>query len=381
MCSLQPHLCAGLIACLLWSMTATSSARGGENRSSSAEPTLKQAGGPRLLVGAAVAPRHLDDPKLAALLAEQFNSLTAENDMKPQSLHPEPGTFTFEQADKIADFAQRHDMKLIGHTLLWHQQSPAWMFQDANQQPLPREKALENLKTHIETVVKHFDGKVLGWDVVNEALSDSGDEYLRDTPARRAIGDDYVVKAFEFARAAGPNVELYYNDYNIEQPYKRAKGLRLIKELQAAGVKLDGVGIQGHWLLDSPSPKEIDEAIAAYAALGVKVMITELDIDVLPRKGGGADISATEKQGLDPYKQGLPDDVQQKLAKRYGELFEVLAKHRDAGVLTRVTFWGFYDGSTWLDNWPVKGRTNHPFLWDRQLQRKPAFDAVVEALR
>jgi endo-1,4-beta-xylanase len=259
--------------------------------------------------------------------------------------------------------------------------SSAWMFADENKQPLSRAKALENLKAHIETVVKHFHGKVHGWDVVNEAIADEGDRYLRDTPARKAIGDDYVIKAFEFARAASPNVQLYYNDYNIEQPYKRAKGLKLIKELKAAGVKLDGVGIQGHWLIDSPSAKEIDEAISAYGALGVKVMITELDVDALPRKGAGADISATEKEGLDPYKNGLPDDVQKKLAKRYGELFKVLAKHRDSGVLTRVTFWGFYDGSTWLDNWPVRGRTNHPFLWDRELRPKPALDAVIAALR
>ena len=352
-----------------------------ETNSASATPALKSAAGDRLLIGAAVNSQQLDDPKLSKLLVEQFNSLTAENQFKPDQLQRERGQFTFENADKIADFAQKHGMKLIGHTLVWHNQAPAWLFQDEQKQPLPREQALENLKAHIETIVKHFKGRVHGWDVVNEAIADEGDKYLRDTPARKAIGDDYLVKAFEFARAADPSVELYYNDYNIEQPYKRAKGLKLVKELLDAGVKLDGVGIQGHWLVDSPSPKEIDEAIAAYAALGVKVMITELDVDVLPRKQAGADLAATEQQGLDPYKGRLPDDVQQKLATRYGELFRVLAKHRDAGHLTRVTFWGFYDGSTWLDNWPVRGRTNHPFLWDRALQPKPALPAVIEALQ
>jgi endo-1,4-beta-xylanase len=377
---LHPSLVFGGVIVLLLAVAVAGA--GQENSATSATPaTLKQVAGEKLLIGAAVSGRSVEDPKLAKLLAAQFSSLTGENAFKPASLQRERGKFTFEEADQIVEFARNHDMKMIGHTLLWHHQSRAWMFADEDKRPLPREKALENLKTHIETVVKHFDGRVLGWDVVNEAISDDGNEYLRDTPARKAIGDDYVIKAFQFAQAASPNTELYYNDYNIEQPYKRAKGLRLIKELKEAGVRLDGVGIQGHWLLDSPSAKEIDEAIAAYAALGVKVMITELDVDVLPRKSGGADISATEKQGLDPYKQALPDDVQQKLAKRYGELFKVLAKHRDAGVLTRVTFWGFYDGSTWLDNWPVKGRTNHPFLWDRQLQPKPALRAVVEALQ
>jgi endo-1,4-beta-xylanase len=268
---------------------------------------------------------------------------------------------------------------MIGHTLMWHSQAPAWLFQDENKQPLPREKALDNLKSHIDTVVKHFDGKVLGWDVVNEAVADEG-EYLRDTPAHKAIGDDFVIQAFKLAQAANPNVELYYNDYNIEAPYKRPKALRLIKDLKAAGCRVDAVGMQGHWLLDSPSVKEIDEGIKAFADLGVKVMITELDVDVLPRKGAGADVAAKE-QGQDPYKNGLPPDVQQKLAERYREIFRVLAKYRDAGVLTRVTFWGVYDGNTWLNDWPVRGRTNHPMLWDRQLQPKPALGTVIEALQ
>jgi endo-1,4-beta-xylanase len=342
--------------------------------------TLKQAAGEKMLIGAAVTPRDFEDEKHAGLLAEQFNSLTAENDFKPASLQPERGKFTFENADKIADFAQKHGQKLIGHTLLWHNQSPAFLFQDENKQPLPREKALENLKTHIDMVVKHFGDKVVGWDVVNEAIADEG-EYLRDTPARKAIGDDFVVQAFKLAQAANPDVELYYNDYNIEAPYKRPKALRLIKELKEAGCRVDGVGIQGHWLIDSPSVKEIDESIRAYADLGMKVMITELDVDVLPRKKGGADVSATEKGGLDPYQSGLPADVQQKLAKRYRELFTMLAKHRDAGTLTRVTFWGFYDGHTWLNDWPTRGRTNHPMPWDRQLKPKPALSAIVEALQ
>src|SRR5688572_11616039 len=166
----------------------------GQQRSPGSAASLKEAGGDRLLIGAAVNSQQLEDPKLSKFLAEQFNSLTAENQFKPDQLQREKGKFTFDDADKIADLAQKNGMKLIGHTLVWHQQSPAWMFQDENKQPLPREKALENLKAHIETVVKHFGNKVHGWDVVNEAIGDS-EEYLRDTPARKAIGDDFVVKA------------------------------------------------------------------------------------------------------------------------------------------------------------------------------------------
>jgi endo-1,4-beta-xylanase len=340
---------------------------------------LQQVAGDRMLIGAAVSAHDLDNPQLATLIAEQFGCITAGNEFKPESLQREPGTFTFEPADRIAEFAQQHNMKMIGHTLLWHNQAPAWLFVDQNKHPIPREQALANLKTHIQTVVKHFTGKVVGWDVVNEGISDKDDEYLRDTPARRAIGDDYILKAFEFAHAADPNVQLYYNDYNIENPGKREKALRLIGQIKSAGLRIDAVGIQGHWLLNFAEAKVIDEAITAFSAAGAKVMITELDVDVLPRKAAGADITAVEKQGLDPYKQGLPDEMQQKLAERYAELFKVFAKH--PGELTRVTLWGVSDGNTWLNNWPVRGRTNHPMLWDRQLRPKPALAAVIQSLQ
>jgi endo-1,4-beta-xylanase len=346
------------------------------NDKTDAKATLRQAAGDRLLIGAAVMPHTLEDPARAKLIAAQFNSLTAENDMKPDALQKVKGTFTFERADKIVAFAQQHDMKMIGHTLVWHQQSPAWMFADENKQPLSREAALENMRAHIHGVVKHFKGKVKGWDVVNEAIGDS-EPYLRDTPARKAIGDDFVVKAFQFAHEADPDAELYYNDYNIEQVYKRPKALRLLKELKDAGVKLDGVGVQGHWLITSDL-KEIEDGIKAIADLGLKVMITEMDVDPLPRqKGGGADISATEREGLDPYKDGLPADVQRKLADRYRELFAIFAKY----PVTRVTLWGVDDGTSWLNGFPVRGRTNHPLLWDRQLQPKPALTAVIESLQ
>jgi endo-1,4-beta-xylanase len=351
---------------------------GAKEPSSSPATTLRQAAGDRILIGAAVMSNHLDDPRLAGLIAEQFNCLTPENEMKPDQLQKVKGEFTFDRADKIVAFAQSHDMTVIGHTLCWHQQSPAWMYTDENKQPLPREVALENLRNHIRAVVGRYKGKVKGWDVVNEAIGDS-EPYLRDTPARRAIGDDFVVKAFQFAREADPDAELYYNDYNIERPYKRDKALRLIRELKAAGVRLDGVGIQGHWLLDRTDSKDIEDGIKAFAAEGLKVMITEMDVDPLPRKkGGGADLSATEREGLDPFKDGLPDDVQQQLATRFRELFTTFLKYPQ---VTRVTLWGTHDGSSWLNNWPVRGRTNYPLLWDRDLRPKPAFEAVLQALR
>jgi endo-1,4-beta-xylanase len=343
-----------------------------------AATTLRRAVDGRFLIGAAVMSRQLDNPGMAALIAEQFDCLTGENEFKPRSLHPQPGRFNFAAADRIVDFAQRHRMKVAGHTLCWHSQSPAWMFRGPDGTPLPRGEALRNLKEHIDAVVGHFKGKVVGWDVVNEAISDEEDEYLRDTPAHRAIGDDYIFKAFEFAHAADPDAELYYNDYGNEHPEKRGKTIRLIREFRARGMRLDAVGIQSHLRLDDPdAPDRLDRAIAAYGAEGVKVVISELDVDVVPRRARGADAAARERGGADPYRGGLPPEVAEAQARYYGRIFRTVLKH--PGVVTRVTFWGTHDGASWLNFWPAR-RTNHPMLCDRDLKPKPALGAVLDVL-
>ena len=332
-------------------------------------PSLKQAVNGRFLIGTAIRSEVLEKPDTSSLLAEQFDCITSENELKPEPIHPKPNEFNFTAGDRLAAFAQKNKMKVIGHTLCWHMQSPAWMFEGPDGKPLPREEALKNLQEHIRTVVTHYKGQILGWDVVNEAI-DNGDGYLRDTPAKRAIGDDFIIKAFEFAAAADPSVELYYNDYNNESGAKREKTIRLIREIKAKGLRINAVGIQGHWQLDRPDLKTIEEAILAYNKEGVKVMITELDIDVLPVTLKGP--------APDPYRNGCPDEIQGQLAKRYADIFTLFAKHSDK--ITRVTFWGLSDGHTWLNNWPVKGRSNHPLLFDRQLEPKPAYNAVIESL-
>ncbi len=344
-----------------------------------APPSLRQAAKGRFLIGTAVGARQLDNPSLANLIGEQYDCLTAENEFKPTSLHPRAGEFRFTSADKIVDFAREHNMKVVGHTLCWHSQSPAFLFRGADGKPLTREEALKNLKEHIDGVMGHFKRKVVGWDVVNEAISDAKGEDPRKTPALRAIGDDYIAKAFEFAHTADPEAELYYNDYSNEQPEKLEKTIRLIRDLKAKGVKIDGVGMQCHFRLgDAEALDRLDRAIAAYAAEGVKVMLTELDVDVLPRRGRGADIAAREQGGANPYKDGLPTEVAEAQARFYGELFRVIRKHPN--VVTRVTFWGPHDGASWLNFFPVAGRTNHPLLWDRSLKPKPALRAVLDAL-
>jgi endo-1,4-beta-xylanase len=216
---------------------------------------------------------------------------------------------------------------------------------------------------------------------VNEALNEDGT--LRRSPWLTIIGEDYLTKAFEWAHEADPAAELYYNDYSLENPAKRAGAIALIKKLQAAGVRITAVGLQGHDKMDWPSVGLQDSTITEFAATGVKVAITELDIDVLPPVGQnrGADVSfnAELQARLNPYAQALPDSLQQALARRYAELFGVFLKHREH--ITRITFWGVNDGDSWLNNWPVRGRTSYPLLFDRNGRPKPAFDAVVRAAR
>lgn len=350
------------------------------DQSASGSVTLKQAVNGRFLIGAAIMSRVLEKSDTSKLLAEQFDCISAENEMKPEPIHPKPDKFNFEAADRLVAFAKKNNMKVIGHCLCWHQQSPAWMFEGPDKKPLPRDEALANLKNHITAVMTHFKGQVQGWDVVNEAIDDGG-RYLRDTAARRAIGDDYIEKAFEFAAAADPSAQLFYNDYLNESGAKREKTIKLIRELKAKGIRVDAVGIQAHWGLGWPELKTIEEAILAYSKEGVKVMFTELDIDVLPRATQGADISANEDaaKAANPYQNGCPEEILQKQAKWYADLFALFVKHGDK--ITRVTFWGLSDGHSWLNNWPVKGRTNYPLLFDRQLKPKPAFYAVIKTLQ
>lgn len=338
--------------------------------------TLREAAGRQLEVGCAVSSADLQDPKMVDLITSQFGCLTPEYEMMPDHLVDDTRHFTFEAADHIVAFAQAHGMPVFGHMLVWHHFSPRWLFEKPDGSPLPREEALSNLRWYVTGVVGHFRGKIKAWNVVNEAVSDRDDEFLRDTPARRAIGDDYLAEAFASAHAADPQAELYYNDYNIEQPAKLARTLRLVRSLQTAGVRLDAVGIQGHWLLDWPPADQVEKAIDTLAATGVRVMVTELDVDPLPRRASGADMAVVE-HGENPYPGGLPAEMQEKLARRYGDLVAAIVRHP---AVTTLSFWGTHDGRSWLNNFPVKGRTNHPLLFDRALRPKPAFATVVRAL-
>lgn len=346
---------------------------------SSAGAQLKDAFQGSFRIGAALNQAQFDerDTRGAALVKAQFNSISPENILKWESVHPKPDTFSFAEPDRYVAFGEKNHMFIIGHTLVWHSQTPAWVFQDATGAPLDREALLKRLREHIQTVVGRYKGRIGGWDVVNEALNEDGT--LRQTPWLRIIGEDYIAKAFQFAHEADPKAELYYNDYSLENEPKRKGAIELIQKLKVQGVQVTAVGLQGHDKMDWPTLEQQDATIAALSELGVKVNITELDIDVLPAaaRQPGADVSlSVEAQAkLNPYRTGLPDSLQQALARRYADLFGVFVKYR--GVITRVTFWGVTDGDSWLNNWPVKGRTAYPLLFDRDGQPKPAFHAVV----
>jgi endo-1,4-beta-xylanase len=346
------------------------------------EPALKDLVPKGLLIGAAINRAQSDgtDTLSAGIVERQFNTISPENILKWALVHPDPDRYDFAPADRYVAFGESHGMQVIGHNLVWHQQTPAWVFTNADGTHPTRDQLLARMHDHIATVVGRYRGRIHGWDVVNEALDEDGQ--LRKSPWRDGLGDDYILKAFEFARDADPRAELYYNDYNLWKPAKRAGALRLAKQLKEHGLRIDAIGEQGHWSLTAPSVDEIDATLTDIAGAGVKAMITELDIDVLPRdpKMFGADLSARAqfKAATDIYASGLPPEQQQALAARYADAFRVFLKRRD--LLTRITFWGVTDAHSWLNNFPIPGRTNHPLLFDRQGRPKPAFTAVVEVL-
>lgn len=340
-------------------------------------PSLKEIFKNNFLVGTAINAQQIEGTDTAAdqLIKQQFSAVTPENVMKAEIIHPGWNTYNFDLADKLVAFAQKNNLKINAHTLIWHSQLPPFMryMQDAD-------SVRQYLENHIATVAGRYDGKVYSWDVVNEALNEDGT--LRKTIFLDKLGDDYIVEAFRLAQKAAPHTKLYYNDYNIEQPEKRAGAIALIKKIQAAGVRIDGVGIQGHWKAGQVPLKDIEESIKEFSALGIDVMFTELDLTVLPNPWDQvtADVSATGKNSatMNPYPDGLPDSVAQVQANSYADLFKLFLKYKS---VTRVTFWGVDDGQSWLNDWPIQGRTNYPLLFDRHLKPKPAFFSVIETAK
>jgi GH35 family endo-1,4-beta-xylanase len=318
-------------------------------------------------IGVAVSPRALKTDE-AGLIIQQFGSMTPENAMKMGPIHPEEDRYNWKDADSIVAFAQRNNLKLRGHALCWHEQTPRWLFTDKDGNRVSKAILLQRLKEHITTVVNRYKGSVYAWDVVNEAVADDSSQLLRNSLWYQICGDEFITKAFEYAHAADPNAQLFYNDYNSERPEKRERIYQLLKQLVDKKVPITGVGLQGHWSLTEPSEKELRDAIEKYASLGLKVQITELDVsiyswekNVRPKRAGEADAFTPE--------------LEQQQLEQYKKVFRILREYKN--VITGVTFWNISDRRTWLDTYPVPGRKNYPLLFDQQLQPKKAFWEVV----
>ena len=339
------------------------------------------------LIGVAVNPAITSgrDSVSQNIVMKHFNSITVENVMKASLINPQPGVYNFSPADDYVAFGEKNKMFIIGHTLVWHNQCPPWFFTNASGKPNTKEEQIERLRSHTEAVAGRYAGRVHAWDVVNEVIGEDGN--YRPTTWVNAFGNgDTLVKyAFMFAAKYAPNTELYYNDFNEWRPAKRDGIVRMVKMLQKEGIRIDGIGMQCHWGLNYPKNKYIEEAIDSFAACGVKVMITELDVDVLPlTKEGqiiGQGMSDRQfqleefKEFFDPYPKGLPDSMQTVLANRYAELFSIFYKRREK--IDRVTLWGIHDGMSWKNDYPIPNRTNYPLLWDRQKKAKLALAAIL----
>ncbi|RFS26619.1 1,4-beta-xylanase [Chitinophaga silvatica] len=319
-------------------------------------------------IGVAVSPQALKSDE-AALITQQFNSMTPENAMKMGVIHPKEHEYNFEGADAIADFAGKNHLKLRGHTLCWHNQAPAWIFRDEKGDTVSKQVLMQRLKEHITTVVTRYKGRIYAWDVVNEVISDKKDEFYRNSPWLSICGPEYIEMAFRWAHEADPKAILFYNDYNEIDAVKRGKIIKMVKDLRAKGVPVQAIGLQAHWAINLPSAKQLDQTLNDFAALGLPIQITELDISVYPkeheaRAGKASDIDTT-----------FSADKETQQINQYSMCFEKFRAYKQ--IITGVTFWNISDRHSWLDNFPVRGRKDYPLLFDSKLNPKRAYAHVI----
>jgi GH35 family endo-1,4-beta-xylanase len=337
---------------------------------------LKVAVGDRFKLGVGVGHLVLRNPEDAALIRQHFQVLTPENCMKPQSIRPAEGTWRFEAADRFVDFARSNQLEVVGHCLVWAKddRTDEWMKLE-NGDPVSRETLLRRIESHIQTVVGRYADAATAWDVVNEAVADGGEELLRDSVYSRTTGLDFIVTAFKAARASDPDALLIYNDYNGHKPGKREKLIELLTELKQRGAPVDAYGMQGHFELGDDSIPQLRETFDALRKLGVKLVVSELDIDVVTRSRWWAEGGKyrDELATYNPYPDGLPAEIERKQIEQYVALFKLFDEYSD--LIERVSFWNLHDGQSWLNYFPWR-RVNHPLLFDRDRRLKPVFDAV-----
>jgi GH35 family endo-1,4-beta-xylanase len=358
-------------------LTTTAAAAMAATRWSSAQtagPSMKDAYRDAFLIGTALDFRRPDEFTSTELdiITSQFNVITPENSMKPGPVHPQEDTWNWAQPEALVTFCEEHGITVMGHTLVWHSQTNPWFFEGAT-----RDVALQRMRSHILTLVGRFKGRIKGWDVVNEAINDGGDdataatENLRTSPWLQTVGPDYLLQAFRFAREADPDVALHYNDYNIESGPKHRSSLRLLERLMADGAPITTVGIQGHWSVARITDEKLDDieqAIEHYKALGLKVAITELDLTMTGAGGGQLGGGGRGRGNAAPPSP----EMLQAQADAYKKLFTLFLRHRDA--IDRVTFWGLNDGRSWRAG-------QNPLVFGRDNTAKPALQAIVDAAR
>ncbi|MUP36687.1 endo-1,4-beta-xylanase [Labilibaculum euxinus] len=341
--------------------------------------SLKLAVGDRFYIGTALNSAQIDgaDTSAIKIIKQHFNAVVAENVMKSEVVQPVEGEFDFDMADKFVRFGLDNKLFITGHTLIWHSQAPNWLFVDKQGNDVSRDVLIERMRSHIHTVVGRYKGIIKGWDVVNEAILDDGT--WRKSKFYEIIGADFVKLAFEFAHEADPEAELYYNDYSMAKKGKREGVVAMVKSLQEQGVRIDGIGMQGHISMDDPTIEDFEKSIVAFSELGVQVMVTELDLTVLPmpNMNAGADIALNFefKKELNPYANGLPDSINTKMTERYQDFFRLFYKH--SNKISRVTLWGVSDAQSWRNYWPVNGRTDYPLLFDREYKAKPIVEKII----
>lgn len=318
------------------------------------------------LMGVAVTPRSLQGED-SALIVNHFNSVTAENAMKMGPIHPTENEYYWKGADSIVAFAKRHGMKMRGHTLCWHTQAPNWMFKNDQGGTVSKEVLLQRLKDHINAVVNRYKDHIYGWDVVNEVIDDRDSIFYRRSNWYNICGEDFIIKAFEYAHAADPKAILFYNDYNTENPKKREKIYQMVKRMKESGVPIHGVGLQGHWSINNPSREELQKSIDMFSSLGLQVQVTELDVSVYGGRQGGQLI-----QGRRDTTATFTPEMEEPQREKYKMVFDVFRANKDK--ITGITFWNVSDRSSWLDG---RGRKNFPLLFDRNRQPKKVYYDVV----
>ena len=352
---------AGLLTAVLLVIGATA-------KSADTPVTLKDAFKDSFMIGVALNQRQFteQDTNGAALTKLHFNSISPENVMKWEGVHPRPGPdgYDFDASDHYVEFGEKNGMFIVGHTLVWHNQTPDWVFQGEGTNAITREVLLQRMRDHIHTVVGRYKGRIKAWDVVNEALNEDGT--LRQSRWYQIIGEDFIAKAFEYAHEADPDAELRYNDFSIENEPKRKGVIALVKKLQAQNIPIRGLGSQTHANLIWPKPELLDSALTDFAQLGIPISITELDVDA--SEHGQRRQSAEVSENAQAGPGGVVVSASQKLAEQYSSLFRIFLKHRKNIKL--VTFWGVTDRDSWR-------RYGNPLLFDREGKPKKCFDAVV----